>query len=229
MHLCYEVICVLEGEMKVSVDLCEYTLTEGDSLIIFPNQLHSISSKKSRHMLCIFSPSLVQAYSTKTDGRVPESAIFRPSEYLVNTLDLLNGDEKSFYKKGVLYSLLSEFDKDAVYIPRHSGSNGLLYDIFAFVEKNFDKDCSLSALSKNTGYDYAYLSRYFKKMTGSSFIDHLTLFRLGKACELLVDTDMSVLDCALSSGYSSLRSFNRSFKHHFSVTPMQYRAKSRSE
>jgi len=48
---------------------------------------------------------------------------------------------------------------------------------------------------------------------------------LSHACYLLKNTAQSVLQCALDSGYTSLRSFNRNFKAQFGISPSQYRTK----
>ena len=225
LHLCFELITLLSGEMTVNVDNRTYTLRSGDALLIFPNQIHSISSEESKHLLCIFSSDLVQAYSSKTEKLVPESNFFVPDPYLIKALDSLPDASKSFYKKGVLYSLCADFDTGAAYTKKDSVQSDLLSKIFLFIEKNYDKECSLASLSQCLGYDYTYLSRYFRRATGISFTEYLCQYRLGHACRLLENSRLSVLQCALGSGFSSLRSFNRNFKSRYLLTPQEYRAR----
>ena len=225
MHLCFELIVILDGEMRVTVDGKETLLHKGEAFMIFPNQLHSLSSEKSRHLLCIFSPDLVRAYSSKTEKVIPASNFFVPDGYLIDSLDKIEDDAKLISKKGLLYSLCSSFDDKVEYLPRKSGQKGMLSGIFAFVEQNFTGECTLEELSAQIGYDYAYLSRSFKKATGISYVSYLNIFRLNKACYLLDNTDKSILQCALEVGYSSLRTFNRNFKNHFGVSPAEYRKK----
>ena len=223
MHLCFEFISVLDGEMKVTVDGKENVLHRGESLLIFPNQLHSLESVKSRHMLCIFSPELVRAYSSKIEKSLPESNRFAPDEYLIESLNRIDEESSLIAKKGILYSLCASFDENAAYIPRKVGQKGLLSKIFAFVEQNFAGECTLEELSTQIGYDYAYLSRSFKKSTGISYVSYLNIYRINRACYLLDNTDLSILQCALESGYSSLRTFNRNFKSHLGISPAEYR------
>ena len=131
----------------------------------------------------------------------------------------------SSLKKGLLYSFCSAFDENAAYQPRKLGQNGLLSKIFAFVDQNFMSECTLEELSAQLGYDYAYLSRSFKKAAGISYVSYLNIYRLNTACYLLDNTDKSILQCALEVGYSSLRTFNRNFKNHFTISPAEYRKK----
>lgn len=225
MHLCFELIVVLEGEMRITVDGREYLPRRGEALLVFPNQLHAIESVHSCHMLCIFSPDLVRAYSSKTEKNLPESNLFSLDAYLIESLDKMAADAGSIAKKGFLYSVCASFDKIAAYTTKKAGQKGLLSSIFAFVESNYATDCSLEKLASAIGYDYAYLSRYFKRSTGVPYVTYLNVYRLNKACYLLDNTDNSILRCALDVGYNSLRTFNRNFKAQFGISPAEYRKK----
>ena len=126
-------------------------------------------------------------------------------------------------KKGLLYSLCGQFNKTAEYVKKNADGQSLLYKIFSFVEENFNTDCSLSSLANIIGYDYSYLSRYFKKTIGISFNSYVTNYRLSYACYLMENTEQSILQCAYNSGFASLRNFNRCFKESFNITPSHYR------
>lgn len=222
LHQCFEIIALLSGEMRIAVDGRETLLKAGEALLIFPNQIHSLQSVESTHILCIFSPRLVQSFTARVAGKIPITNQFRPDPYLIQALERLEG-ASSIEKKGVLYSLCGQFDQGAAYCKKQEDRERLLQKIFSFVETSFGADCSLGSLAEQIGYDYSYLSRYFKKTTGLSFNAYVNHYRLSHACYLLENTDQSVLQCALESGFSSLRSFNRSFKESFLLTPTQYR------
>ncbi len=223
LHQCFEVIVVLAGQMKITVDQKVFLLEEKQGLLIFPNQIHALESTESEHILCIFSPRLVQAFATKVAGKIPADNQFCPDAYLVNALERITPASSSAEKKGVLYSLCGQFDQAAVYNPKEADREKLLYKIFSFVEAEFAADCSLSRLSTMIGYDYSYLSRYFKKTIGVSFNAYVNHYRLSHACYLLENTALPILQCAYDSGFTSLRSFNRSFKESLNCTPSQYR------
>lgn len=223
LHQCFEIIIIRSGEMTINVDKKTFTLKEKEALLIFPHQIHSLESVESEHILCIFSPKLVQAYATKVSDKLPTNNKFLPDDYLVKALEGLEYSSSSAEKKGVLYSLCAQFDKNASYDKKQVGNETLLYKIFSFVEDNYSGDCSLANLAKETGYNYSYLSRYFKKSIGISFNSYVTHFRLSQACYLLENTSVTILQCAYDNGFDSLRSFNRCFKEHLNVSPSQYR------
>lgn len=225
LHNSFELIIVTSGEMQISVDDKLYTLKKGDAVLVFPHQLHSISSENSRHMLCIFSPELVKAYASKVLNKKPVQNTLRLDRYLVNTLDNLLDDSSTFKKKGILYSICAEFDRSAEYTKRLSYEESLLQNIFKFVEENYSGSCNLQDLARKTGYSYSYLSRCFKRITGISFNTYVNRYRISNACYMLNNSNCSILQCALESGYKSIRSFNRNFSAVLSVTPKEYREK----
>ena len=223
LHHAFEFITVTDGTMDVLVDETKYSLQKDESLLIFPNQIHSLLGKGSSHMLCIFSADLVKAYSTNVADKLPQSNFFVPDKQLTDALDKLAEDASLAEKKGLFYCLCAAFDKSAVYVSGKGKDKKLMHDIFRFVEDNYNKECSLKKLSAETGFSYSYLSRYFKKTTGISFNSYVNRYRIGNACYLLKNTDCTVLRCALDSGYDSLRSFNRNFKEQVLVSPNDYR------
>ena len=191
--------------------------------MVFPNQLHSLKSENSSHMLCIFSPELVKAYSKKVQNMRPVSNQLIADPYLISSLDRLTEASTVFEKKGVLYSLCAAFDRKAEYTPRMDPDKDLLHRIFTFVETNFQGECSLTELMEETGYSYSYLSRCFKRVTGISYHAYVNQYRIRNACYLLSNTNNSILNCAMESGYISLRSFNRNFTAFLGMTPKEYR------
>ncbi|MBS7262352.1 MAG: AraC family transcriptional regulator [Eubacteriales bacterium] len=223
LHGCFEIVAVRSGQMTVTVDGKAGTLRAGDALMIFPNQIHSLSSEKSEHVLCIFSPDLVSAYATKVSGKVPESAVFRPEPSLLTAMSALVPSSPVEVKKGVLYLLCAAFDAQAVYAERAAVNEKPLFGMFSFVEREYAENCTLRSAAAATGYDYSYLSRLFKRIVGIPFNTYVAIFRLSRACYLLENTDYPVLQCALESGYASVRSFNRHFQAHYGMTPVQYR------
>ncbi|MBQ8893511.1 MAG: AraC family transcriptional regulator [Clostridia bacterium] len=222
LHQCFEVITLLSGEMEVTVDGHAFALHAGEGLLIFPNQIHDLRSEQSEHLLCIFSPRLVQAFATRLAGQIPKGNRFTPDPYLIQALGTLESAGPA-EKKGVLYLLCGQFDREAVYETRPADREKLLWRIFSFVEQEFAGDCSLAALASAIGYDYSYLSRFFRKTVGISFNAYVNHYRLSHACYLMENTDFPILRCALESGYDSLRSFNRNFKSSLGCTPAEYR------
>lgn len=223
LHSSFELIVVTEGEMQVSVDCNVYNLCQEEAILVFPNQVHELKTlNHSCHFLCIFSPKLVQAYSKLFSTMVPVCNKFHPDFFFVERLAALTKNDSIINVKGTLYSICAEFDKVADYRDKDGGNNELLSKIFRFVETNFNRDCSLDALSEFTSYHYVYLSKYFKRSTGISFTEYVNRYRISEACYLLLNDEGTILQTAYDCGFDSLRSFNRNFKNIMGITPSEY-------
>jgi len=222
MHQCFEFIVSLEGKMTVTIGKTEYIIEKGEAVLIFPNQLHALTSSENKHMLCIFSPKLVAAYYSKHNNLIPENNKFYPSEQLVQAYETLDSRCSFLQKKGLLYLLCDVFDRTAKYVDNTQEQKGLLEKILRFVEVNYKEDCKLEDLSDTIGYSYVYISRYFKKVMGMSYNNYVNIYRLNHACYLMNNSDENILNIAIECGYKSVRSFNRNFKNHFGISPNEF-------
>ena len=223
MHQCFEFIIIHDGCMNVSVDNQVFVLYAGDAALIFPNQIHSLESIKSEHTLCIFSPEFVKAFWQKTSKKLPLNSKFRLEESVIDLFNQLSQNKTEAFKKGILYLICDQFDKNTTYKSQNFDDKSLLYKMFAFVDNNFEVDCSLASLSDKIGYNYSYLSRYFKNAVGISFNSYVNNYRINHACYLLKNSTLPIIQCAFDSGFISLRSFNRNFKEQLGITPIEYR------
>ena len=67
------------------------------------------------------------------------------------------------------------------------------------------------------------LSKMIKKTTGFNFKELLQRKRLGKAVELMCDTDLPISDIIAAVGYENNSYFHRVFKERYGVTPRAFR------
>lgn len=223
MHRSFELITVTDGEMTVDIDGKKYLLSIGESVLVFPEQLHSLSSEKSEHFLVIFSPDIVSAYYSGHSGEYPQSNRLSLPHHLLSQITALRKDSSSIKLKAIFYSVCAEFDENATYVKGKTAKKGLLKQIFDFVENNFEKSCTLEDLSAAIGHNSAYLSRYFSESTNMTFLSLVNRYRISRACYILRNSNGSVTECAYECGYKSLRSFNRNFISYIGMSPRDYR------
>ena len=74
-----------------------------------------------------------------------------------------------------------------------------------------------------SNYDKKYLCYVFKKYTGVTMTEYLNHARLNYASSLLKNTNKTVSEIALESGFSSTSYFNVIFRRRFGITPKQLR------
>ena len=223
IHSSFELIILLDGEMQVMIDKKQYDLAPGQAVLVFPNQVHALSTpNKSEHILCIFSPQMIRAYSSAYLNHFPVSPTFEPDAFYIRQLQTLTDQTNRLQIKGFLYSVCASFNAHAQYLPRSNRDESLLGTIFRFVEDNYTGRCTLQDLADFTSYHKVYLSRYFKQYTGISYTDHVNRYRISEAAYILKNTNKKMLEVAFSCGFDSLRSFNRNFKQIMGIAPSQF-------
>jgi AraC-like DNA-binding protein len=95
--------------------------------------------------------------------------------------------------------------------------------ITSYIENNYAKDLYLESIADEIGLSSKYISRIFKEITGTSITDYISLIRMSKAKELLVQTDLKIGDIAQQIGIESRTTFLRIFKKHEGISPIDYR------
>ena len=225
IHYHFEIIMLTKGEMTVTVGSNEYFLTPGKAILVFPNQIHSLTSDgNSSHVLCVFTPKLVSHFFKSKQRNRPLSNIFEmPPDYRDMLMNLSQTDN-IIKVKGLLYMLCGLFDEKAAYTEGTGDeASQLLYKIFSFIDNHFQDDCSLEKLSNEVSYSYAYISKYFKQTVGMSYNSYVNYYRISEICYRLDNTENSILEISDECGFKSLRSMNRNFKKQMNVTPAEYR------
>ena len=81
----------------------------------------------------------------------------------------------------------------------------------------------LAELAKQLHCCERHVSRVFREEWGTSFPSYVSGLRLKKACQLLLQRNLKIIDVALESGHGSLAHFNYVFKKRFHMTPTEWR------
>jgi AraC-like DNA-binding protein len=95
--------------------------------------------------------------------------------------------------------------------------------VFDFVYQNFKNDIQLTELAALVHMNVSAFCHYFKKCTGKTFSEFVNEVRIGYACKLLIETDLTVAETCFESGYNGLSNFNKVFKTITGNSPLNYR------
>lgn len=110
-------------------------------------------------------------------------------------------------------------------------SGDLAASAAAMIEASCGNDERLAELAHRLGCTDRHLRRVFEAEFHVTPLQYRQTCRLLLAKNLLTDTDLSVLDVAMASGFGSLRRFNAVFEQAYHLTPTglrrQYRAAGR--
>ncbi|MFP4562322.1 MAG: response regulator [Spirochaetia bacterium] len=93
-----------------------------------------------------------------------------------------------------------------------------------YINKKLDKNVKLADIAATLGYSAKYMSRLFKRQSGIGFSDYKTDIKIGRAKELLKNTDYRIKRIAYELGYENSESFVRIFKKRTGMTPSSFRS-----
>ncbi|MEN6314400.1 MAG: AraC family transcriptional regulator [Clostridiaceae bacterium] len=93
-----------------------------------------------------------------------------------------------------------------------------------FIQQNIQNpQLSLEYVAEKLGTNYKYLSRVFKNEIGVKFVDYVSNLKLNHCRNLLINTDLKVVEISDIMKYSTSNYFISRFKMMFGCTPKKYR------
>ncbi|MEX0318336.1 MULTISPECIES: GlxA family transcriptional regulator [unclassified Ruegeria] len=98
-----------------------------------------------------------------------------------------------------------------------------LSQVIQMMEKNIEEPISPSILAKDVGMSTRQLERLFRRYLNRSPKRYYMELRLQKARNLLMQTDMSVINVALACGFASPSHFSKCYRAHYNTTPYRER------
>ncbi len=104
-----------------------------------------------------------------------------------------------------------------------------LSTVIQMMESNIEDPISPSLLARDVGMSTRQLERLFRRYLNRSPKRYYMELRLQKARNLLMQTDMSVINVALSCGFSSPSHFSKCYRSHYNTTPYRERGSHASD
>jgi len=121
-------------------------------------------------------------------------------------------------------SIRTDQDTQRLSIPTRIGvRHPKLSAVIKMMEENIEEPISPSILSQDVGMSTRQLERLFRRYLNRSPKRYYMELRLQKARNLLMQTDMSVINVALACGFASPSHFSKCYRSHYSTTPYRER------
>lgn len=95
--------------------------------------------------------------------------------------------------------------------------------VYDYINEHLCEDLTLEMVADVAGFSKYHFSRIFKEHSGYNYYDYLSFQRIKSAETLLLNKNLTIIEVALHSGFSSLTTFNRTFKKIKGCTPTEYR------
>ncbi len=234
IHQFSELVFVMEGVLKATIDGKEYTINPGEIAVITPFQMHELKSDdKAKFYICVFSNNCVPDHHVDVEFfHNRENAILKATESIKNQItDMLKEIPHPYSVsnnavprkiKAIFYSIFSEFVTNNPAVS-NTKKNDVLSSLLLYINEHYKEKISLKTVGKALGYNPKYLSQCLSALPDMSFPTILNSLRIDYAKSLLLNSNFKIIDIALECGYESEQSFHRSFLKISEMTPGEYR------
>ena len=98
--------------------------------------------------------------------------------------------------------------------------------VCGFIEGNLETNISVEQLASLVHLSKFYFIRLFQRFMGVSPYQYVQMMRINRAKELLMTTELSINEIAISVGFSGSTRFSKCFSDMTGMSPTQYRKNS---
>ena len=244
----YEVYYLLEGERCYFIGTKIYHLKQGSLVFVRRNVIHKTALSREAHhdrILLEISRSYLESVFAIT-GELTLHDFFQDDCIILS----LESEEQNFITELLLalgrelgtknsgFRLLAKSLVAELFIyakrmenktnpsassrtddPRHRQ----IEQIACYIAENCCSPLSLNSIAEQFYMNKCYLSRIFKEITGFTVNGYLHARRIQKARSLLIQNSMNISEVAEAAGHENLTYFERVFKKHTGMSPLEYR------
>jgi len=208
---------VYNGEVHYSDEQCRTCLKKG-YLYIFPSaSTYGMKQNIRNPLQCTFMhidffPSILTELVEVQVDRYPAL-----KHFLLSIAESISADDIK-----LLHAMVDVFK---IYCKEHqfiTSPESRISRLLLYIADNIGKKLTVEELSRLAGYNVQYFVRIFKRNIGCSPYQYITSYRLKEARKML-RTDAPITEIAKKTGYNDIKSFSRSFKKKFGVSPTEFR------
>ena len=239
----YNIGYLISGDRRTITPTQSYTYRGGDVSMVPPYLYHrtlSGSNAPYRGYLIKFTPEFIRPFWEKVgrnifDDLYEEKVCRFTEETSLRIRDMFeemrqeyekDSPYKEFILQGMLFRLLTtiwekRMTPEGNYF-KSPLSEPILNAIYR-MEKDYAQGLTLEEVAAEVGFSAAHFSRVFHGQLGMSFTDYLSNVRMQHVKELLIRTDKSITEIALSTGFCHGDYLATQFKRKVGMTPTQFR------
>lgn len=256
-HKEFEIIYVVNGSTRVTInDKVVYGKT-GDLIFIDKEALHFIQRVEEDKEVFQYKTLVYDLDFLRVDDEnaIQEQIIGPLLDKKVAFENLINSESKNYesikqnylnlltaYKSknnysslkilSLIYELIYEmYDSGHVH---HNAVNTnknehIIKCVMVYINKYYSENINIAKLATLVGFSECYFMHFFKKNIGQSVIDYINCYRINVAVDRLNNSNETIENIALSTGFCSSSYFIKKFKDKFGITPLQYRNKKKQD
>jgi len=253
-HSAFEVSLIVSGNGVYQVHNQCYRFRAGDVFLFSTNEIHCITEVTGEEELDVFNlqfePRFIWIPGHESfDLRYLDVFFHRSSEFrhqlcyddprAEEVRTLLKRINQEFEEKNPYYEMMVKnlLLTALVCIRRNYGSYfemnvqrkkpalvHQLNQVMYYIDSHLNDDLSIACLCRQANMSRSYFSSLFQELNGLSPGEYVIQKRIAQAAHLLQNTNRSIMEIAISSGFNSAANFNHAFRRQMNKSPSQFRA-----
>ena len=244
-HDHYEITVVFSGSMVHNINGHSYVMRRGDCCLIRPEDSHYFEDEPGQpHQNCLNANFMYcmdfmeKAMATFGPDCLPMLlASKRPLTFNISNTVISKIEKTCLYIqspgehptdsnlmicKSVIMELLSSCVLHQCTLFHGNFPDWLDTLVFSMQNPdNFDK--KITELIEGISYSYSYIQKQFRHYMGTTIVSFWSGIKLSHAKELLINSNLTVLEISTRLGYETASHLNHLFKKHYGVSPSAYR------
>lgn len=239
-HDCCEIYLFLKGKGVFHIEGSAYSLHSGDLLLMRQAEAHYIEvdpQQPYERSAIHFREELLRSFDAKGTLLSPFLAREAGKGNLFRAGDFGSGAYRLFWENmaresrdprlqlltnllPLLYELYHTTEKRT---PDAASDGTTAYQIVRYLNAHLYEPLSLENICKQFFISKPQLCRIFKRATGSTVWEYITVKRLMEARQL-ISSGMPAAAAAAHCGFQEYSSFYRAYRKHFGIPPRQQRS-----
>ncbi|WP_312353273.1 AraC family transcriptional regulator, partial [Aminipila sp.] len=206
-------ILPIHGMLDIETDYKSLTLREDRLFFLPPDCEHTFKANTNNEFLVLDISNNIVNYNDTLNLTGGKEILFDDKWKSIRALFLNEADNnKSSSSVMNLFFYCYDFIKEER-VP----------DSIKYINKNFTEPISIKILADIEHYNVSYYTQWFKNQMNVSPMEYIQNLRVQKAKELLLDSELSILQISQMVGYEHHSSFTRAFKCVEQITPVDFR------
>ena len=227
-HSPIELLWVRRGSAQVWIDGSRFTVQENELAVVLSYEAHTFISEEDGEFSSLFIPVFLCPEFTEAvrHRKIRQPVVRNPEamEQIRQAVGRLSTEGlNSVGQTGWLHVLLGtvlgqlDFQQREEHREQDLPSRLLLY-----IGEHFREEISAESIAQAFGYSGDHLAKSFRSCFRMGIARYINTLRLKNAVVLMRENKRSITDCALESGFGSLRTFYRVFAEEFGCSPREY-------
>lgn len=235
LHDPVEIVYVIKGRLKMTVDGCTQVLRSGDAAVCFPVVPHSydVVSEDAVALTLIFTPETMQEFTPLFRRKRPVDPFLLTAgkndelDGIALKLLELEKEESSVMRKAYMHVFLAHLLEmlPLESASHNAGESGLPYQVLHYISEHFTEPISLESTASALGVSRIHLSHIFSQKLNINFRHYINTLRVDMACRLLRESQYSISQIIGMCGYDNPRTFHRAFQTQWNMTPTEFRTR----